>query len=154
MFISLWIGCVTERERRGRQWRGGLSLPHSLSLSCGRNRHLETERVRFYGNASGGEAGEARWGGDLWSSELISKALYGTSTQTTESYFTPTAPLPSLLHHLKGDLLHLLPITDAHFKHDQCSCKCTPCESTAQTWDCSEHSQVFLRRRRGLQTQC
>lgn len=105
------------------------------SLSCGRNRHPETERVRFYGNASGGEAGEARWGGDLWSSELISKALYGTSTQT-ESHFTPTGPLPSLLHHLKGDLLHLLPITDARVKHNQCLRRC---ESTAQTWDCSEH---------------
>uniref|UniRef100_A0A3Q4GWP7 B30.2/SPRY domain-containing protein n=1 Tax=Neolamprologus brichardi TaxID=32507 RepID=A0A3Q4GWP7_NEOBR len=39
---------------------------------------------------------------------------------------SPISPqlLPSLLHHLKGDLLHLLPITDARFKHDHCLRKC------------------------------
>lgn len=148
MFISLWIWCVTERERRGRQWRGGLSLPRSLSLlwqeSASGNWKGAFLWQRF---RRGGRRSQVGWR----PVELISKAKYGTSTQTTESHFTPTAPLPSLLHHLKGDLLHLLPITDAHFKHDQCLCKC---ESTAQTWDCSEHSQVFLRRRWGLQTQC
>lgn len=111
MFISLWIWCVTERERRGRQWRGGLSLPRSLSLlwqeSASGNWKGAFLWQRF---RRGGRRSQVGWR----PVELISKAKYGTFTQTTESHFTPTAPLPSLLHHLKGDLLHLLPITDAH----------------------------------------
>lgn len=77
VYFPLNLVCERAREGQGRQWRGVVSLPPSLS--CGRNQHPETYRWVTMATLQEGRqelGGAVSCGAGV---RLVSKASYGTS---------------------------------------------------------------------------